>query len=466
MLREPGPLNAEDFMAAVKGISPKGQTPMTDAVRMAADALQYTEKKATVILVSDGIENCDADPCAVAEELKKAGVGLVVHTVGFGLDNKGAVAQLKCLAEKTAGTFTLANNASELQKALSTSLAAKPAPAPTPPSTEKFNIRGHVKQTAALELPKPFIEPIWEFNKPADADGNDGAFVNDAYGVDMKFNLEAGDYVATVKSNRAFIKMPFKIEDGKVTKLDADLEAGIVKLSGMIDDKTPLTDKGASWDLHTADGKYIDTEYGDTYSWMLNAGKYEVVLGLGDTKTKAEFEIKAGETTTKVISMGAGKLRVSATYSEGGEALKEGAAFEVYHAGVTADELGPWVNTQYSAQSIFDLPAGKYIAVVKLGIGEARKPIDLAAGATIDLKINANFGFVAASAEGATSYVVSVGKKSLDGSNQNLTTNYDPKLNLAVNAGNYLVQAFNHDTLIGEKLVDVKAGERSTITLP
>ena len=45
--------------------------------------------------------------CAVAEELEKLGVDLTVHTVGFGLDNQGAVAQLQCLAEKTGGTLRL-----------------------------------------------------------------------------------------------------------------------------------------------------------------------------------------------------------------------------------------------------------------------------------------------------------------------------------------------------------------------
>ncbi len=62
---------------------------MTQAIRQAAEALKYTEKQATVILVSDGIETCDPDPCAVADELEKTGVGLTVHTVGFGLDDKG-----------------------------------------------------------------------------------------------------------------------------------------------------------------------------------------------------------------------------------------------------------------------------------------------------------------------------------------------------------------------------------------
>ena len=62
VLREPGPLDAGSFMAAVNGISPKGKTPMTAAVRMAAESLKYTEKKATVVLVSDGIETCRARP--------------------------------------------------------------------------------------------------------------------------------------------------------------------------------------------------------------------------------------------------------------------------------------------------------------------------------------------------------------------------------------------------------------------
>ncbi len=42
-------------VSAENSLTPKGQTPMTDAVRIAAESLQHTEKKATIILVSDGI---------------------------------------------------------------------------------------------------------------------------------------------------------------------------------------------------------------------------------------------------------------------------------------------------------------------------------------------------------------------------------------------------------------------------
>ncbi len=462
VLREPGPLNAEDYMSAVNGLNPKGKTPMTAAVKMAAESLQYTEKKATVILVSDGIETCGLDPCAIADELENAGVNLTVHTVGFGLDDKGAVAQLKCLAEKTGGIFATANNADELKKALAKTIATKPAP---PPKAE-FNVLGHVKQAASLELSKPFTDVSWKFTKPPGADGAEGAYVSEEFNVDMKANLEVGDYVAIVQAGKATVNVPFKVEDGKVTKIEADLESGIVKLSAMIDDTTPLADPNAVWDVHTADGKYIDTEYGATRDFMLNVGTYKIDLKLGDATASADIEIKAGETLEKVISLGAGKLRLSATYSEGGEQLQNGMSFEIYQPGTEAGELGKWINTQYNPQSTFSLPAGKYIAIVKLGIAETRKEIDVAAGSSADLVLNANIGFIAATAEAATSYEVRTGKKALDGSTKWLTTTYDPSLNLAANAGSYLVRAFKGDAVIGEKLVEVKAGERTEITLP
>ena len=83
-----------------------------------------------------------------------------------------------------------------------------------------------------------------------------------------------------------------------------------------------------------------------------------------------------------------------------------------------------------------------------------------------EVTINANAGFLAVTAAGVTSFEVRVGKKDLDGSNKWLTTTYDPTLNIAANTGNYLVRAFKGDTLIGEKLVEVKAGERTEVTIP
>ena len=115
--------------AAVGDVEGKGKTPITEAVRAAAKELHSEEGKATVILVSDGLETCNADPCAAATELEKSGVDFTVHVVGFGTTQEEN-RQLQCIADKTGGRFLGAKNAAELKTAMAQTaqLVAKPEP--------------------------------------------------------------------------------------------------------------------------------------------------------------------------------------------------------------------------------------------------------------------------------------------------------------------------------------------------
>ena len=94
-----------------------GHLMLTDAVRQAAEALQSTEDKATVILVTDGLETCEADPCALAAKLETSGVDFTAHVVGFGLTAEEG-AQVACLAEATGGRYLQASDAGALAEAL------------------------------------------------------------------------------------------------------------------------------------------------------------------------------------------------------------------------------------------------------------------------------------------------------------------------------------------------------------
>jgi Ca-activated chloride channel family protein len=129
LMVSPAAGSANTVAAAAYGINPKGKTPLADAVRQAAEILRFTEEKATVILVTDGIETCEADPCAVASTLEAAGVDLTVHVVGFGLsDDEGR--QVACLAENTGGQYLPAGDAAMLGAALTQTVAQTVAPAP------------------------------------------------------------------------------------------------------------------------------------------------------------------------------------------------------------------------------------------------------------------------------------------------------------------------------------------------
>lgn len=93
--------NRAAIRSAVNAINPKGKTPLSDAVQQAAEVLRYEEEEATVILISDGRETCDRDPCAVAETLEAVGVDFTAHVIGFDVDAADDQAQLRCLAENT-----------------------------------------------------------------------------------------------------------------------------------------------------------------------------------------------------------------------------------------------------------------------------------------------------------------------------------------------------------------------------
>jgi hypothetical protein len=115
MLIPVGPVAPDAFAAKVRGLEPIGETPISASIRQAADRLKGMPGTRSIILISDGEESCNEDPCAVAAELKRGDVDLKVHVVGFGLDIGIAEKQLHCIADSTGGTYASAKDAAQLR---------------------------------------------------------------------------------------------------------------------------------------------------------------------------------------------------------------------------------------------------------------------------------------------------------------------------------------------------------------
>ncbi len=98
-------------------LTPRGKTPLSDSLKMAGVALTGVEDSSTIVLVSDGIETCKGDPCAVAEALAKSHANLKIHVVGYAVDGVAAK-QLQCIAEKGRGAYFTADNTDGLSRAL------------------------------------------------------------------------------------------------------------------------------------------------------------------------------------------------------------------------------------------------------------------------------------------------------------------------------------------------------------
>jgi Ca-activated chloride channel homolog len=115
-----------EISARVKAMKFLGKTPLSEAVRQAAEALRYGEEPATVVLVTDGLETCNADPCALGRELEASGLNFTAHVIGFGL-TQAEGAQVACLAEETGGRYLPASDAKGLAEALAQTVRAEPA---------------------------------------------------------------------------------------------------------------------------------------------------------------------------------------------------------------------------------------------------------------------------------------------------------------------------------------------------
>ncbi len=71
----------------LKEISPKGTTPIAQSLsRSATDFPSCENCRNIIILITDGIEACDGDPCAVSRQLQKKGIILKPFVIGIGLD--------------------------------------------------------------------------------------------------------------------------------------------------------------------------------------------------------------------------------------------------------------------------------------------------------------------------------------------------------------------------------------------
>ncbi len=467
VLQEPGALDAASFMAKVNGLAPKGKTPMTQAVRMAAEALKYTEKQATVILVSDGIETCDPNPCAVAEELEKLGVDLTVHTVGFGLDDKGAVDQLKCLAEKTGGISIIAENAGQLEAALNKTVEAKAEPAPpipTPqPAAPEFNITGHASMAESVEFPKDFDTPAWEFYPSIN--GEKGEWLKTEYYRDMNTNIDKdGDYIVKISNDLAKIDVPFSVVAGKPVDLDVSLEAGIVKLKGMLDDKAPTTSDRTTWELLDPSGVRVYTKMGQEVVFLANAGSYKIRLKQGTAMVEEDLTITAGKIDERVMTLGAGMIEASAVFSQGGEPAN--ANFELRKAEVALDGSHQWVDLGISTPSRFTAPAGNYLMIVTHDSATASAMVAVKAGALTKVEFNLNAGYLAVTASGGR-IIVYEAAKSTSGERKRVPTAQNETINKVFAAGTYhLVLLDANDTVLHEKDFEVKAGQRTEGTIP
>jgi len=108
------------LISQVNALVPVGWTPLGYALEQAgADFTQPASDNVVnaIIMVTDGLETCGADPAAIAAQLKNSEAGITTHVIGFGT-NPEELAILEGITQASGGQLLSSNNAGQLMDAL------------------------------------------------------------------------------------------------------------------------------------------------------------------------------------------------------------------------------------------------------------------------------------------------------------------------------------------------------------
>jgi Ca-activated chloride channel family protein len=468
MLIEPASGTGPAIAAAAQDINPKGMTPISDAVRLAAEDLRFTEQKATVILITDGLETCEVDPCALASDLEAQGIDFTTHVLGFGLsDEEGQ--QVACLAENTGGKYLAANDGAALVEALTTTVAqmaqAEPEPAPEPEPEPAPVAEFNYKPTASLSEGGPDIvevagaDLVWEWHTVA-ADGSKGEYVGTGYYSTFKETLEPGDYIMTATLGYASSSQPVTIEAGKVAEPHFVINGTILKLRPMASEGAEV-DQDATVEIRNA-GEYVTTSYGDI-DLVVPSGALEVDVSIGEAKVTRSYDAKAGETIDEDVVVGAGTASIVSEYVAG-TPVEADIFIEIVEAKAALDGSRKSVAYGYGGEQTFDLPQGDYVATYKLGGAKGEAPFTVATGELVDVAIVMDAGILAVTTPGDNFVEVLSASKNLEGNRTSFDYGYGPGFQTTLAAGDYVVATTMGDA-VTETPVTVKGGERFELTV-
>ncbi len=80
------PNNHSAIQRKIRQIQPKGTTPIARSLEASADDFPDRNARNIIILITDGIEACDNDPCIIADKLRAKGISIRPFVIGIGID--------------------------------------------------------------------------------------------------------------------------------------------------------------------------------------------------------------------------------------------------------------------------------------------------------------------------------------------------------------------------------------------
>ncbi len=348
----------EKIKNAVNGINPLGRTPLARSATLAINSLRDSKTKATIILITDGIESCDGNICDVVTRAKADGIDFKLHIVGFGL-KEGETEQLKCAANAGGGKYYDAADASGLGQGLTeatTQTVDKPEGNFSIYATKNGEpVDAWVKATKAgtnepVDGSRTYRDSAWVYLPPG------------KYDIGIR-PLEGSDIPGT--------SITVEMKEGEIKHENINFDGGTLEVTA--------TNNDEGWDtvvkmLDSNTGKVAANvrTYGRSKTMEVPAGHYKVtfqglVMKGNDTYFEIDdIEVKSNATTSIIHNFETG-IAMIGVKTTGGELIDAGVNFLDVNSGKRITGARTYTSEKNNPRKFLLTPGTYKVEIKSLG---------------------------------------------------------------------------------------------------
>jgi Ca-activated chloride channel family protein len=468
-----------------------GKTPLTAAVRQAAAALDSGTRQASVILITDGVDNCSGDPCALGATLAASGADFTAHVIGFGLTDAEA-ATVSCLATQTGGSYLQADDLQTLTLALQDTVLVpdtapvppQPAPAPAPqPSPEPSPTPAPAPEPAPEPTPQPEPPPVAQRpnfsprillspnGPPVDPAAPLHLVLHPLPAADLSLTpiqiihdstaVPPGDYMMQATLGPVTLRQPVTISTTGDAQPTLVLNAAPVTFRPRIGPDAAV-EATAEITIATATGP-IGPLTGQFDTW-LPAGQHRVSTRLDAVTATQDIHVIAGQPLVQDLFINAA-LVVPKVFFAPGQPVNSAPdlRIEIVAALPNVDGSRTLISRRIGGTPFFHLGAGDYVAIATLGLARSETPFSIALVQRTELPVILNAGVLSATAPGAS--LIRISPPPDIAGNAPAGREYaNDTVQETLNAGSYQVSA-QFGTATATAMVVITPGGRADVAL-
>jgi Ca-activated chloride channel homolog len=250
--------NLEQIKLKIKTVEAKGATPIARSLEAAAGDFPDTLARNIIILITDGLESCDNDPCIIAKKLKTKGVKVTPFVIGLGMD-MSYLDKFSCI-----GTYSDAEDKESFRNVfkniLNTVLEKTSVQVNLNDITGKpteTNVTMFFYEAGTATLKYTFVHTLNRFGNP------DTLYLDPAIAYDLKVN-----------TTPPLLKTGITLEKHVHNTINISAPQGFIRLTSMKSNYNPRFEMRV---IPKGDSKTLLSQtYNDIYKYLI--GTYEVEI--------------------------------------------------------------------------------------------------------------------------------------------------------------------------------------------